>query len=52
MKEELLESVVQHGKKVHGCQDTPDFRENIVKEFKKGPAPASHHRVLSVTTNP
>ena len=52
MTEELLEAVVQPGKKVHGYQDTPDFRENIVKEFKEGFAPASHYRVLSVTTNP
>ncbi len=36
-KEELLEAVVQHGIKVHGYEDTSDFREYIVKEFKKGP---------------
>ena len=36
-KEELLEAVVQHGIKVHGYEDTTDFREYIVKEFKKGP---------------
>ncbi len=35
-KEELLEVVVQHGGKVHGYEDTPEFRQNIVKEFKKG----------------
>jgi predicted small metal-binding protein len=35
-KEELLEAVVQHGIKVHGYEDTPEFREYIVKEFKKG----------------
>ena len=39
-KEELLEAVVQHGTKVHGYTDTPEFRENIIKEFKDGPAPA------------
>ena len=39
-KEELLETVVQHGTKVHGYKNTPEFRENSVKEFKKGPAPA------------
>ena len=39
-KEELLEAVVQHGTRVHGYADTPEFRENIVKEFKEGPAPA------------
>jgi len=33
-KEELLEAVVQHGVKVHGYEDTPEFREFIVKEFK------------------
>ena len=32
-KEELLEAVVQHGTKVHGYEDTPEFREQIVKEF-------------------
>ena len=35
-KEELLEAVVDHGVKVHGYEDTPEFREYIVKEFKKG----------------
>jgi len=39
-KEELLEAVVQHGTKVHGYKDTPEFRENIVKEFKEGRPPA------------
>ena len=39
-KEELLEAVVQHGTKVHGYEDTPDFREKIVKEFKEGTPPA------------
>jgi predicted small metal-binding protein len=34
-EEELLEAVVQHGVKVHGYKDTPEFREFIVKEFKK-----------------
>ncbi len=34
--EELLEVVVQHGIKVHGYEDTPDFREKIQKEFKEG----------------
>jgi len=34
--EELLEAVVQHGTKVHGYKDTPDFREKIRKEFKEG----------------
>ncbi len=35
-KEELLEVVVQHGSKVHGYEDTEEFRKNIVKEFKEG----------------
>ncbi len=35
-KEELLEAVVQHGSKVHNYEDTPEFREKIVKEFKEG----------------
>ena len=39
-KEELLEAVVLHGKTVHGYEDTPEFRENISKEFKEGPAHA------------
>ena len=39
-KEELLEAVVQHGTKVHGYEDTPDFREQILKEFKEGTPPA------------
>ena len=35
-KEELLEVVIEHGTKVHGYENTPEFRENIVKEFKEG----------------
>ncbi len=38
--EELLEVVVQHGVKVHGYEDTPEFRENIRKDFKEGAPPA------------
>jgi predicted small metal-binding protein len=38
-KEELLEAVVQHGTKVHGYENTPEFRENIMKEFKEGTPP-------------
>lgn len=37
---ELLEAVVQHGKLVHGYEDTPEFRKTIVKEFKDGTPPA------------
>ncbi len=33
--EELLEAVVQHGTKVHGYEDTPEFREKIRNEFKE-----------------
>jgi predicted small metal-binding protein len=32
-KEELLEVVVLHGAAVHGYEDSPEFREQIVKEF-------------------
>lgn len=32
-KEELLEAVVQHGTKVHGYEDTPEFRKQVVKGF-------------------
>ena len=39
-KEELLEAVVQHGTKVHGYEDTPEFRGQIVKGFKEGSSPA------------
>jgi predicted small metal-binding protein len=39
-KEELLEAVVQHGAKIHGYEDTFEFRDQIVKEFKKGTPPA------------
>lgn len=39
-KEELLEAVVQHGTKVHGYEDSPEFREKILKEFKEGTPPA------------
>ena len=38
-KEELLQAVVEHGSKVHGYEDTPEFRENITKEFKEGTPP-------------
>lgn len=39
-KEELLEAVVQHGTKVHGYEDTPEFREQIIKEFTEMGPPA------------
>jgi predicted small metal-binding protein len=34
--EELLEAVVQHGVRVHGYADTPEFRKKIRSEFKEG----------------
>ena len=39
-KEELLEAVVHHGTTVHGYEDTLEFREMILKGFKKGTPPA------------
>ena len=39
-KEELLEAVVQHGTTVHGYEDTPEFRGQILNEFKEGTPPA------------
>ena len=38
-KDELLEAVVLHGTKVHGYEDTPEFREMIVKGMKEGAFP-------------
>ena len=35
-KEEFLEAFVDHRVKVHGYEETPEFREFIVKEFKEG----------------
>lgn len=35
-EEELLKAVVQHGTTVHGYQDTPEFRNKMLKEFKDG----------------
>jgi predicted small metal-binding protein len=35
-KEELLEVAIQHGTRVHGYEDTPDFRKQMIKEFKEG----------------
>ena len=39
-EEELVEAVVQHGVKVHGYEDTPEFREEIRKNLKEGSPPA------------
>lgn len=38
-KEELLAAVVQHGTKVHGYEDSAEFREKIMSEFKEGTPP-------------
>lgn len=38
-KEELLEAVVRHGRRVHGYKDTPEFRDKMVREFKEGTPP-------------
>jgi predicted small metal-binding protein len=35
-KNELLEAVVQHATKVHGYEDTPDFRKMILNGMKEG----------------
>lgn len=39
-EEELLEAAVQHGTKVHGYEDSPEFREMIRKGMKEGSPPA------------
>ena len=33
--EELVEAVVQHGTKVHGYEDTAEFRAQILKDMKE-----------------
>ena len=38
-EDELIEAVVHHGVNVHGYEDTPEFREQIRKEFKDGSPP-------------
>lgn len=38
--EELLEASVLHGIKVHGYEDTPEFRDAMLKSFKDGAPPA------------
>jgi len=38
--DELMEAVVQHGHKVHGYEDTPEFRDKMKQEFKEGTPPA------------
>ncbi len=39
LKEELLKAVIEHGAKVHGYEDTPEFRAKITAEFKQGTPP-------------
>ena len=38
-KEELLQAVIQHGTRVHGYEDTPEFRKEIMDAFKEGTPP-------------
>jgi predicted small metal-binding protein len=40
-KEELLEAAVQHASQVHGHQDSPELRDQMLKMFQEGEAPAS-----------
>ena len=35
-KEELMEAGVQHMVSVHGHKDSPELREELLKEIKKG----------------
>ena len=39
-EEELVEASVAHGIKVHGYEDTPEFRDAMRKGFKDGSPPA------------
>ena len=39
-EEELLEAVVQHAVTVHGHENTPEFRQELRKEFKEGTPPS------------
>lgn len=39
-KEELLEAAVQHAVKVHGHDDTTDFRQHLLEAMKEGSPPA------------
>jgi predicted small metal-binding protein len=38
-REELLEAVVEHGRAVHGYEDTPEFRNQIMQGMKEGTPP-------------
>jgi predicted small metal-binding protein len=35
-KAELIEAVVQHGTHVHGYEDTPEFRQELMDHCKEG----------------
>ena len=39
-EEELLAAVVEHGTKVHGYEDTPEFRQSVLEGMKEGSPPA------------
>ena len=43
-KDELMEAVVMHRKKVHGNKDTPQFRETLAKQLKEAPPLLRCHR--------
>jgi predicted small metal-binding protein len=38
-KEELLEAAMEHGIHVHNFEDTPEVRNELMKEFKEGTPP-------------
>ncbi len=38
-EDELLEAVVQHGRVVHGYDDTPQFRDQMRQAMKEGSPP-------------
>ena len=42
-KDELLEAAVHHATKVHGREDTPEFREMIVKGMQDMTPPTQCH---------
>ena len=37
-KEELINAAIQHGTTVHGYEDTPDLRKQLMDGFKEGAA--------------
>jgi predicted small metal-binding protein len=46
-EEELMEAVVQHGKTVHGYEDTPEFRDTGTSDLRlvKKPGPRAKTRI-------